>query len=520
MRLVVLAAAFALTGCGVVYTSPSVYGPGDAAGFNAATDYDVAVVPLTLETAMEANLAPYVPPRLPDAFRPAPTRSPAPLSAGDTRMPDIPSPEIAEVAAASAAGPLPEPATEAERAADTVTALPPPAEPRPYRIGVSDVLLLSANTAGATLEDVPSLLNAQAARQGYIVQDDGAIAVPDVGRVRVAGLTLEEAEGEIFEALVAQRLDPSFSLEIAEFNSQRVSIGGAVRQPSVQPISLRPLFLTEALQIAGGLATEDADYAVVRLFRDGEVYQAPLRELYADEGLDDVLLRDGDAVFVDANYDLSQARAFFEERLRLREAELREREFAFRERQAEIEEVRFGVTLAQFELQKAQLRQQLNDMRIAVAQYEIARNNDARAAAADQRSVFRERVELGAVTRDYVYVAGEVRRPNRLPLPFETRVNLADVLFDNEGVNINFADYSEIYVLRRAPGAEMLGGITAYHLNAGNAVNIANATHLELRPNDVVFVAEQPITAWGRVVTQMVPGLFNSAAAAANIAGG
>src|SRR6056297_2521806 len=69
MRLVVLAAAFALTGCGVVYTSPSVYGPGDAAGFNASTDYDVAVVPLTLETAMEANLAPYVPPRLPDALR-------------------------------------------------------------------------------------------------------------------------------------------------------------------------------------------------------------------------------------------------------------------------------------------------------------------------------------------------------------------------------------------------------------------------------------------------------------------
>ena len=191
-------------------------------------------------------------------------------------------------------------------------------------------------------------------------------------------MTIEEAEAEIFQALVAQRLDPSFSLEIAEFNSQRVSVGGAVRQPQVEPISLKPLKLTEALQLAGGVDSEDLDYAVVRLFRDGEVYQAPVRALYGSDALNDVLLKDGDAIFVDADYDLSQARAYFEEQLQLRQFQLQEQQFEFEKRRAEISDAQYALTLAQFEMSKAQLRQQINSMRLSIAQHDLARNSEAR----------------------------------------------------------------------------------------------------------------------------------------------
>lgn len=520
MRKGLVAAALALSGCGVVYTSPSVYD--STSSFAPDPAFAVQVVPLTVETAMNANLDPYVPARLPDAFRPAPGEALAPMAAGDTRMPDIPAPRIGETGAgpAAATDELPPAATRREpRPEELEMRLPPEEGPRPYRIGVADVLLLSVNTSGATLADVPALLNAQSARQGYVVQDDGAIAVPDVGRIQVAGLTLEEAEAEIFQALVAQRLDPSFSLEVADFRSQRVSIGGAVRQPAVQPITLRPLYLSEALQLSGGVATERPEDAMVRLFRDGQVYRIPVERLYDEGGLADVALRDGDAVFVDAAYDQRQARAYFEEQLRLREAELREREFAFRQRQAEIEEVRFGVTLAQFELEKVQLRRQLQQMRIDAALYNLQRNNDRRADATAQQAAFNERLKLGAVARDYVYVAGEVRTPRRTPLPFETRAVLADVLFDGTGLNINFADYSEIYLLRRSGGDAAPGALTAYHLNGENAANLSVATLMELRPNDILFVAEQPVTAWGRVVNQLVPSLLNTAAAVANAGG-
>ena len=38
--------------------------------------------------------------------------------------------------------------------------------------------------------------------------------------------------------LVRAGIDPSFSLEIAEFNSQRISVGGEVRSPALVPIGL------------------------------------------------------------------------------------------------------------------------------------------------------------------------------------------------------------------------------------------------------------------------------------------
>lgn len=518
MRVHAVLAVLALGGCGLVYTAPHVYEEGDGRGFASDATTDVQVIPMTFETAMEANLTAYVPQRLPDSFRPQPVGAPGRIGAGNVSMPALP--RIDQVSAGS--GPefeLPPTATSLQAPATEVPVnLPAPTEPTPYRIGVSDVVLLSTNTSGATLEDVPSLLNAQSSRQGYVVQDDGAIAIPDVGRVQIAGMTIEEAEAEIFQALVAQRLDPSFSLEIAEFNSQRVSVGGAVRAPKVEPISLKPLKLTEALQLAGGVSSEDLDYAVVRLFRDGQVYQAPVRALYGTDSLNDVLLEDGDAVFVDADYDVTQARAYFEEQLRLRQFQLQEREFEFQKRRAEIDDAQYAVTLADFELRKAQLRQQLNQMRVQIAQYELQRNNDMRDEVLAQRQAFRDRLELGAVRRDYVYVAGEVKQIVRSPLPFESRANLADILLGEAGLTIQFADYEEIYVLRQNLTPAAPGAVTAYHLDASNAAMLTTATLFEMRPNDIVFVAEQPVTSWGRVINQLVPNLIGQAASLANAA--
>lgn len=499
-----MAAALGLAGCGAVYTSPDVY---DTAG-----DLKVRVVSMSFETVAEANLSPYIPARLPPYFRPDPAPRAPRIGTAGISVPALPNIDAARRGGASARvdSQLPPAATERTRGPGAAaTRMPPPAESQPYRIGVADVLLLAADTAGAQLNDVPALIAAQSRRQGYIVQDDGAIAVPDVGRIRVAGRTLEEAEAAIFDALVAKRLDPTFSIEIAEFNSQRVSVGGDVKAPTLAPITLKPVRLTEALALAGGVASEDSDYAVVRLYRDGEVYQAPLRRLYADNGLNDVLLRDGDSVFVDTAYDQTQARQYFQEQLQLRQAELAEREFAFRQLQSQIDEVRLAQTLAQFEIQKAQLSQAVARMRIDVATYNNAVANQQGTEDARQRDAFKERLELGAVQRDYVYVAGELANssaPARLALPFENRFHLSDVLFEKIGP-ISRSDYGAIYVLRRGEGAG-LGGVTAYHLDAGNAAALTQATAFEMRPNDVVFVAEQPVTTWNRVVSQLTPQFF------------
>jgi polysaccharide export outer membrane protein len=145
---------------------------------------------------------------------------------------------------------------------------------------------------------------------------------------------------------------------------------------------------------------------------------------------------------------------------------------------------------------------------------QISSQNEATAQQrlTDERTLFKDRLELGAVERHYAYRAGEVRKPGRMALPFERSMTLADVLFDGDGINIQVADYAEIYVLRAETDPQRNGGLTAFHLDAENAVNLAVATRLEIRPNDIVFVAEQPVTSWNRAISQILPQLFLSAA--------
>ncbi len=359
------------------------------------------------------------------------------------------------------------------------TRLPPEVPDAPYKIGVGDVIVLATKSqAGTSVEALSGLLAAQNRRQGYTVQDDGAIAIPDVGRVKVAGLTIEETEQLLFQRLVESQIEPSFSVEIAEFNARRVSIGGAVRSPVVVPITLTPLYLDAALAQAGGVSAGQNDLATIRIYRDGKLYQIPLDAFYSRVELKRVRLVDGDSIYVDTAYDLESAQGYFAEQIKL-----------------------------------AELRQSARGQALAELETEIGLR---RAALAEERSNFEARLELGAEPRDYVYLTGEVTVQRRFPLPFGQKASLADALYAEGGSLTMTGNPAQIYVLRGATGAEVPTAITAYHLDARNAVNFVLATKFELRPDDVIFVAEQPITRWNRVIQQFVPSLITSGVAAAS----
>jgi polysaccharide export outer membrane protein len=446
----------ALTGCGAIYTAPGVH-DGVPNGSAYGTDFDVEVVSLTYESAAAANLLAYVPPRLPLAFQPGTSAAVVGGAGQTTRLRALPE---------GTARRSPRPGFLAEE-------FPPLTQPEAYRMGISDVLLLSVN-GSAALESLPGLISAQSKRQGYIVQDDGAIAIPDAGRVRVAGMTLQDAEAEIFRALAAAGIDPSFSLEIAEFNSQRVSIGGLVGQPQLIPVSLTPLYLHEAIAVAGGVAATDPDTTLIQLFRSGKTYRIGLARFLSEPAARRIVLRDGDSIHVGSAYREAEAQRYFDEQLRL------------------------------LQVQNTQAQAQ-------AAGVQAQREATAVQRLAAERDLFKERLELGAVERHYAYRTGEVRKPGRVALPFERSMSLADVLFDEGGINVNYGDYAEIYVLRAIVDPQQNGGLTAFHLDAENAVNLAVATRLELRPNDVVFVAEQPVTSWNRALSQILPQLFTTA---------
>ncbi len=447
MRLIIATiVGLGLAGCDTVYKSSDVI-PGVGDGTK------VRVVPITAETVVQANRSVYNPKTLPAVFS---------VTAG-----------TGSGLRGAGALPLP-PAQPGNRPNALELRLPPTVDPGPYEIGVGDVVLLATPSAGSTVEELSGILAAQNARQGYTVQDDGSINIPNVGRVRIAGLTVEDAEAVLFQRLVENQIEPTFSLEISEFRSRRVSIGGAVGNPTVVPITLTPLYLDEALAAAGGITAADQDFASVRLYRDGRLYQIPLTELYSQRGLTRTRLIEGDAIFVDTQYDLAEAESYFAQQIQLVTARNATRQSALSELQTEVS------------LRRANLDE--------------ARTN------------YETRLTLGADNRDYVYLAGEVGKQSRFALPYERRAKLADAFFgEGAGIDNSTGDVSEIYVLRASSDPREFGAVTAWHLNAKNAANYSLMTAFELRPDDVVFVAQQPITKWDRTVSQILPNLVSVA---------
>lgn len=440
-------AALSLAACGSAYISSDVSQFGGEGG--------VQVVELSPAVVAHANRAAYQPQDLPAAFSRIAGGGNGPR--GSARLPD--------------------PVFDAQtRPGALELRVPPAANPGSYRIGVGDVLILATPRGESTVEELAGLVAAQNQRQGYTVQDDGEIAIPDVGRITVGDMTLSEAEDAIFERLIAARIDPTFSLEVAEFNSQRVSVGGAVRDPGVVPVGMTPVYLDEVLASAGGLAVSSDDFAVIRIYRDGDLYQIPTSDLYSDQGLQRVRLVDGDSLFVDTAYDFDRAQSYFEE------------------------------VIARAEYTRSARADAIQELELEVS--------IRRGALEESRSNFRDRVEYGAEGDEFVYIAGEVASPGRFALPFENTAVLADALFDAGGWSESTGDPSQIYLMRAQESSAYVSTVTAYRLDGSNAANLVLATQMELRPGDVVFVAEQPVTRWSRVIDQITPTIINLGAAA------
>lgn len=450
LSIAMLSTALYTAGCGITYHSPSVN--------EASAGLAVREIPLTAQTLLVANQSAYTPRRLPEAFYQT--------AGGDSLR---------------FGGALPDEPFVPEETRGTLQLRPPPQIlPQTYRIGVGDVVLLATKSAGSTVEELSGLLAAQNRRQGYTVRDDGRIAIPEIGQIDIAGLTVEEAEARIFEVLVRNQIDPAFSLEVSDFNSQRVVIGGAVGNSTLIPITLNPLTLGEALAAAGGIQLANDEFGSIRIYRNGTLYQIPVRDYFEDAALQRRILLDGDAVYVDTTYDLQQALAFYQQRIDV-------------------------IT------QRTQARAQA----LAELQTEVGLR---RAALQEQRSNFEARSEYGAVERDYVYLTGEVARQSRFALPFGQTATLADVLYGSGGYNNATGSSRHIYVLRASQNPTEFGAVTAWHLDATNAVNLTLSARMEMRPNDIIFIEEQPVTKWGRSLQQTF-GLVGAALSTANAAG-
>jgi polysaccharide biosynthesis/export protein len=118
--------------------------------------------------------------------------------------------------------------------------------------------------------------------------DDGAVNIPNVGRVRIAGLTSSQAAAAIEKRLRDEKVFTNPTVVINVMQNQRwVIIGGSVRNPGKQQW-VAGMTLTMALASASGPAEYAEDK--VRLKRAGQVQEFSRKAIRKDPSLDPKVL--------------------------------------------------------------------------------------------------------------------------------------------------------------------------------------------------------------------------------------
>ena len=182
-----------------------------------------------------------------------------------------------------------ESSTQLAKVADGFAAVSTPGSTA-YKIGPQDVLEIS-------VFKVPDL------SRKVQVANSGSVNLPLVGEVQAVGKTAQEMERDLTTKLGAKYLqNPQVTVYIKEYNSQRVTVEGAVRKPGVYPIRGKTSLL-QFIAIAGGLDdTASSDDLVIVRTVNGKRTAArfDLGEVRAGK-LNDPVIMPGDVIMVNAS---------------------------------------------------------------------------------------------------------------------------------------------------------------------------------------------------------------------------
>jgi polysaccharide biosynthesis/export protein len=138
---------------------------------------------------------------------------------------------------------------------------------------------------------------------GFIVDADGEISFPYIGRTKIEGLT-ERAAAELITKNIAPYVkDPLVSVRIQTFRGRRVYVEGEVRQPGLQIFTDVPMTLAEAINRAGS-TTPAGDRSRVTLTRGGRtmLIDLPLLQRYGYDA-SRIPMQNGDIVNVGTRED-------------------------------------------------------------------------------------------------------------------------------------------------------------------------------------------------------------------------
>ena len=162
-----------------------------------------------------------------------------------------------------------------------------------YILGPSDTIFVN-------LSDIEDLDGS------YIIDEDGKIDLPFVGKVNINGYSLDQAQEVLSEEIKKYYKNPDLQIRIEEYNSSKAYVVGAVKNQTTLNLNQEPIRLIEASITAGFDPSSGQKNLGTKgiLRRDNKVYKINLENAYKNiDEKENFYLKKDDVIFVDRNSD-------------------------------------------------------------------------------------------------------------------------------------------------------------------------------------------------------------------------
>jgi polysaccharide export outer membrane protein len=174
-----------------------------------------------------------------------------------------------------------------------------------YKISANDILEFSIySNDGFKLVDLTSLNSANMGYRfesdiRYLVEADGNVKLPIVGKTKLSGLTIREAESFLEEKYSSFYIRPYVIMSVS--NKRVIVFPGSAGDAKVIPLQNNNTTLIEALALAGGIA-DDGKARMVKLIRQNkDQHDVFLIDLSKIEGIKmaTMVLQANDIIYVE-----------------------------------------------------------------------------------------------------------------------------------------------------------------------------------------------------------------------------
>jgi len=389
-----------------------------------------------------------------------------------------------------------------------------------------------------------------------LIGSDGNILLLGLGSIKAENRSLNDIQTEVRNILIRNGLAPSFQLGITGFNSKKAFVTfpnpEKVFGQNVVPITNLPVTLKE-LAIKYGVSPAPRNQGIVVLSRNSFTHRITSRELF-DRSTPPIIIQDKDIIEINEAKEVASSSevvvgsrgrilipglgSFKAENRSLIEVQaditrvLTEQGLipsfqlevtGFKSKKFSIFSKKYGSKVVPLESVDLDLKDailghmsvadnsesQLSDSKLTVVK--LTRNKNSYRMtlpeALNGRGSYvkiQEGDHIELIDFEYkpsqVFALSGAGKAKVVFIDPSKRESLADILFTEDGALSNVsAKRSEVYLLRgQSPSV-------AYHLDTQNVSRILVASKTELRPNDIVFVADRPIISFARILGELAP---------------